>query len=163
MLAEEKDFSELSGDLTKAQSVIFNVPEFVLILNSNRVEFERKKAALQAVLKNSISKQAHNFLLILIRDGHLNELALILDLAHKFDLEKSGSVEATAESAVALDSAQIKKLNDIIAKKIEKKIILNNIINKNLIGGLRVKVGDTVIDASLLGKIERLRSQMEKE
>jgi F-type H+-transporting ATPase subunit delta len=62
----------------------------------------------------------------------------------------------TVESAVALDAAERQKVEAGLTKDYGNKLTIEYKINPELLGGLRIKVGDDVLDGSVQGRLDRL-------
>lgn len=67
---------------------------------------------------------------------------------------------AEVRSATALDDAQLERLRHALAKKYGKEVQLNTIVDPTIVGGLKVSIGDDVIDGSISGRLEDARRQM---
>ena len=66
-----------------------------------------------------------------------------------------------AVSAVPLDQEQLQKLGAGYAQKYNlQKVILTNVVDQNIIGGVILKVGDCVIDESVKKKLKKIRAQL---
>jgi len=77
--------------------------------------------------------------------------------------EKYGIVEASATSANGLDKASIKLLENYIAELSgAKEVVLNEKIDKNILGGVVIRYGDRVVDGSLRTSLEELKNKMIK-
>jgi F-type H+-transporting ATPase subunit delta len=70
--------------------------------------------------------------------------------------EDEGMVNAVIQSAFDLDEAQITAIADILSKKLNKKISPSVTTDPNLIGGVKVHVGDKVWDASVRGRLQHM-------
>ncbi len=66
----------------------------------------------------------------------------------------------TVESAIALDATQTKSLETLLAKKLEGKLDISYVVNKEILGGLRVTVDSRRYDVSLSGKLEQISKQI---
>ena len=101
-----------------------------------------------------------NFLLLLIekdRIGFLKEKVVQLE---KIYLEKQNMIIAQVKSVIPLSEYQANKLTENLEKKFNKKIILKQEIDKSIIGGLYVVVGDEVIDGSVKSQLQQIKSQV---
>ena len=83
-------------------------------------------------------------------------LPSILEEWQKLYYEKKTIVEVDVESIIPLTSSQNKKLQQVLVKKLKKDIKMNNIINKDLLGGLRITFNGYEIDDSLSKKLEEI-------
>jgi F-type H+-transporting ATPase subunit delta len=108
--------------------------------------------------KPEIEKSVRDFGLYLARNRKLKLSEKIIESFEKIYNSQNGIIEARVVTAQKLESPQIQKIEKYIQKKYQaKKVILKNIVDENIKGGMIVKVGDEVMDGSLRGKLEELR------
>lgn len=157
---ENNMVEQLIADLVDVAEKIDQTPELKIYLNRPQITLKQKKQMLKTVFQDFISELIYNFLILIIKNKKLRYLNSIIELVKKEHLKKQEILEVKVESVVVLNDAEEKKLNQLICEKIGKKVVVKNIINKNLIGGLKLTLGDQVIDASILGRIERLREKI---
>ncbi len=122
----------------------------------------RKKAEVfEAVLAAAkVSETLRHFFRVVAEAGRLN---LLPDLRRTFaELvdERAGIVEAKVSSAQALTDAQAKALIASLGARTGKTIRLTWSQDSTLLGGLKVQVGSTVLDASLQGQLRQLKTQL---
>jgi F-type H+-transporting ATPase subunit delta len=92
-----------------------------------------------------------------------NRELVLADLAAAFRqrwLASRGAAEGHVESALALGSAEISELAAAIGAKLGKEVMLENRINSELVGGVRVFVDNRLIDYSVRGRLAGLRRKM---
>ena len=70
------------------------------------------------------------------------------------------SCEATVTSAIALDAADVEALRERLATMTGKRVELHQEVDADLLGGLSVRIGDRLIDGSVRGRLERLRTEL---
>ncbi len=63
-------------------------------------------------------------------------------------------------SAVELDSSVVKQVGDAVEKQTDRKVDLTSEVDEDILGGLVLRVGNMVLDASLRAKLERLRKEV---
>ena len=120
-----------------------------------------KKAALKAVAeKLQLSKESLNCLDIIADNNRFAELEMILEAFVHLYYQKQNITEIAVDSAKKLSEAQSKKVLQMLEQKFGKKIVVNYQVNPELLGGLRVQYGSTMIDDSVLGKLNRLEMMM---
>ncbi len=71
-----------------------------------------------------------------------------------------GIEKATVESAVVLDETHMKGLQVKLSEMTGKQIELRNIINKDVIGGLLLRVGDKVVDGSIRRRLSDIQDDL---
>ena len=105
-----------------------------------------------------VDQQAHNLVDTLIDNGRLNTIDAILARFEELRAEAESVVEAQVESALPLDDAQLEKLGASLEKHFGKKVKIATSVNEDLMGGILIRAGDTVIDGSVRTKLEKLAS-----
>lgn len=146
-------------DFSLIESVIKGSRELTAVLRSPIVKRDQKGRILQEIFKGKVSDQTLSLLSILSRKGRE---AYIDDVARELRSlidEKNGLVTVEVRSAVNLGEIQSEDLRKKLETYTAKKIRINFSIDKELIGGLSVQIGDTVIDGSVKHKLEQLRQQ----
>lgn len=101
-----------------------------------------------------------NFLQLITVNQRLLILPEIADLFERYKATQAEEVTAYAISAVPLNKMEEQALKKILSERFQRKIKLDHHTDKNLLGGLVVRVEDFVIDGSVRGKLERLRATL---
>jgi len=102
------------------------------------------------------SAEAKNFIQLLIEYDRLTLLPEIFAQFETLKNEREGVVDAQIITAFALDDAQLASLVADLEKRFKRKINPQVSIDRALIGGVRVVVGDEVIDVSIRGKLNAM-------
>jgi F-type H+-transporting ATPase subunit alpha len=108
---------------------------------------------LVSVMGDGVSAEAKNFVGLLVENHRLTAVHDIHELYEALRREREGVVEAEIASAYPLDDAQLKTLVSDLERRFKRKVEPNVSIDKELIGGVRIAVGDEVIDGSVRGKL----------
>ena len=91
-----------------------------------------------------------NFLKVLKKNNQLKLAGKIMEKFSAIHDAKNGIISATVTSARELDEKNLKEVEEFVAKKYEaKKVILKNIVRKDIKGGIILQVGDEMLDASV--------------
>jgi F-type H+-transporting ATPase subunit delta len=104
--------------------------------------------------------EAKNFLTLLAENDRLALLPEIRALYQQMKNEREGVLEARVYTAFALEDGQLESLIGHLQTRYERKVSPIVAIDKELIGGVRIFVGDEVIDASIRGKLENMRGAL---
>lgn len=78
----------------------------------------------------------------------------------KIHLDRNNTLLANVKTVIPLDESQKKQLIDGLEKKYDKKVILKEEIDKSVIGGVYVRVGDDVIDGTVKSKLMEMKKLM---
>jgi len=112
------------------------------------------------VLGGKLSQQAQNFLRDLIDHGRLGALPEIAAQFHALKNAREGAADAHITSAFALEAAQLAELVALLEGKFKVKLHPQVAIDPSLIGGVRVVVGDQVLDTSVRARLDQMRTAL---
>lgn|SRR5487761_443170 len=122
---------------------------------------EQKHGVLDAIVsREGISSEVRNFVAVLIDHRRINFLG---DIAKQFEQELSqrmGFVEAEITSARELDGAERSALESEVAKLTGKKVRAHYSREESLLGGAVVRIGSTIYDGSVDGKLTKIRERI---
>ena len=110
--------------------------------------------------KMKLSKITSNVLSIITVNSRLECLPLILEEWLKLYYDKKSILKVKVETVVPLSSTQDKKLKKVLEEKLNKTIKIDYIINKEILGGLKIYYGSNLIDDSLKNKLENIKNIM---
>ena len=112
------------------------------------------------VAKTALPEAAKNFLKAVIDNGRISVMPEIASQFRALKNAKSGSSDATVFSAFALDAPTLADLLVTLEKRFEKKLNLKVELQPELIGGIRVVVGDEVLDTSVKARLEQMKAAL---
>src|SRR3954467_11551976 len=113
-----------------------------------------------SILGGKLDGQAENFVRVLAEN---NRLELLPEIQLQFEVlknEREGIVEAEGYSAFELTEAQVADLAQRLEKRTGRKVRTKVEVDKNLIGGVKVVIGDKVIDGSARGQLAALENAL---
>jgi F-type H+-transporting ATPase subunit delta len=113
-----------------------------------------------AVLGNRLTGEAENFVRVL---AHNDRLELLREIRAQFEVlkdEREGVVEATVQSAFELTGAQLKDIVARLEKKTGRKVRPHVSVDRELIGGVKIMLGDKVIDGSARAQLAALEAAL---
>jgi F-type H+-transporting ATPase subunit delta len=106
--------------------------------------------------------QAQNLVRVLIENGRVGVLPEVRDLFVELKHEREGVVDAEIASAFPLDDAQLATLVTDLEARFKRKVKPQVAVDQDLIGGVKVVVGDEVIDGSVRGKLAAMSAALAK-
>jgi F-type H+-transporting ATPase subunit delta len=107
-----------------------------------------------------LSVEAQNFVRVLIANDRLVLLPEIHARYEELRNEREGVVEAEIHTAFRLGKAQLAGIVADLEKRFKRKVQPHETVDKELIGGVRIIVGDEVIDGSVRGKLEDMAAAL---
>jgi F-type H+-transporting ATPase subunit delta len=109
------------------------------------------------VAKVDLPDAAKNFLRTVIENGRLNALPEMANQFRALKNAQSGSSDAVVHSAFPIDGTALAELAVTLEKQFKRKLNLSVVLQPELIGGIRVVVGDEVLDTSVKARLEQMK------
>jgi F-type H+-transporting ATPase subunit delta len=113
-----------------------------------------------AILAGKLSGDAENFVRVLAENGRLGLLPEIRSQFEALKDEREGVLEAEVHSAMELSDAQVADLVQRLEKRSGRKVRTKVHIDKNLIAGVKIVLGDKVIDGSVRAQLAALETAL---
>jgi len=152
--------SAVNTDLADLSSAWNSVPRLAQTMESPLIPAEKKIELVTKLFGSSVSETTLGFLKLLVikrRENILpvvqHEYAGIVDAAQ-------GVIRAKATVAAPLSEKQKGEIIEGLKKRTGKEIVMEVHVDPVIIGGVVVRMGDTIIDGSVRGSLERLREKM---
>jgi F-type H+-transporting ATPase subunit delta len=120
---------------------------------------EEKKDGLRRVLEGA-DEALLNFLELLLEN---HRMPAIFRIRRQFDelwQEENRLLPVQVTSAIELDEDTIREIGDAIGGQTGRKIEFASEVNPDILGGIVLRVGNSILDASIRGRLERLRKQL---
>ena len=119
-----------------------------------------KVAAVVADTAGSLDAAQTNFVRLLADNERLGALGDIASLFEALRNEHEGVLEASILSAFPIDAAQVDSIVATLAQRYGRRIKASVSVDPELIGGVSIRIGDEVIDASVRGKLAQMASAL---
>ena len=113
-----------------------------------------------SILAGKLAGETENFVRVLAGNGRLDVLAEIRTQYEVLKNEREGTVEAEVYTAFEMNAAQVADLVQRLEKRTGRKVRTKVLIDKNLIGGVKIVVGDKVIDGSARAQLGALEAAL---
>lgn len=127
-----------------------------LLLHPN-IEKEEKVKVIENIYKGKVSDEITGLMTMLVHKGHLKDFVPVFDYVIQAIKEEKGIGVAYVSSAVELSEVQRSKIEQKLLETTKYQQIEGVYqVDKNLIGGLVIRIADTVVDSSLKTQIEKL-------
>ena len=160
-LAKEHNLlDQLEDELRVVREVVSQNTDLNRVLKSKKLLINEKKQLIKNAF-SAVNPYVLNTLLILIdrhREGHLIQMVdHFIQLAN----DERGIAEAKVTTTRPLTETESEVLASTFAAKVGKKTLrIENTVDSNLLGGIKVQIGNRIFDGSLQGKLERLEHQL---
>ena len=152
---------QIEGALEEFRSFLDDVlrknPDFERLLTSDTVRRDQKLALIDRVVAGRGSELFTNFLRVVARRDRLNILPIILAQCGIEHEKRSGRKRVQVTTAQPLSDAILGKIRDRLASAMPFQSIVEPAVDPYLLGGMRLRIGDTVYDGSLRARLNQLR------
>jgi F-type H+-transporting ATPase subunit delta len=122
-----------------------------------KVTDEQVFGLVSGIAGKDLSPKVLNFLNVVIDNGRLAVLPEIASQFRTLVNDRGGIADAHVVSAFALDAAQQADLAKVLEKRFGRQLKMSVSVDSSLIGGVRVTVGDEVLDTSVVARLEQMR------
>ncbi len=130
------------------------------MLDNPAIPFDQREDVLRKSLDGKVAPVTFNLTRLLVQRGRADLVGSVAREYRRLLNRQRGVVEAVVTSALPLGPEEAKAVRDQVVKMTGAKVELREEVDESLIGGLTVQVGDRLLDASVRGRLERLRAQL---
>jgi len=136
-------------------------PEFAGLIDNPNVPNEVARDIVLKVAGDALSAEQGNLVKLLAENDRLVLMPQLSGLFEEMRTAQDGSRVAQIRSAYALTKAEQQQLSAVLAAKLGGSVELTVELDKSLIGGVEIRVGDLVIDGTVRGKLAKLATELE--
>ena len=157
---KEDDINQISDYLHSIRSILKSVPELNQLFITRRVQVQDKIIMLKNILGDKISDIEMDLMVLLMENGHMmlfGEVIKRFDYLQDKDTEVI-KVQITSSSRLSDDEVQRISLN--IENKIQKKVDVTMETDTSIVGGIKLRVGNTLIDGSVSNRLQKMRDTL---
>ena len=159
-LAKEEGLVDRWAERLKTVRDILGRPEVTNVLSNPTIDVRRREEAAAALLERHAGREVLNLARLLVGANRVAELDGIIEQFQLLADEDAGRVRATATTAVPLTRADAERLEASLSRRLGREVRLENRVDRSIVGGLVLRMGDRVIDASVAARLEQLRRQL---
>ena len=160
--ASENSVDQVDSDVELIRESLDGSRELVRFFESPIIPREKKESVVEELFKDRLQPTTLHFLQLLIEKKR-EDLFPAVVRAYRDQRDKQlGIVEAHVKSAAPLGEAETKRLETALEERTGQQVRLLTTVDADLIGGLVVRVGDTVYDGSVRHQLGLLREQLEQ-
>lgn len=129
-------------------------------LASRVLPAKSREQSLRTIFEGKMSPLTLNFLRLLNDKGRLSHLPAITAALDSMVQEAFGRVEVDVYTAESLDDAGKTAIRDRVASKLGKEVVLHAYVEPAMLGGIKLRIGDQLVDDSLATQLRRVRDKL---
>ena len=157
---KENDINQISTRLHRIKSILKSVPKLSQLLSTRRVQVQDKMIIMKNILGNKISDIEMDLMVLLIEKGHI---ILFGEVIKHFDylLDKDSEViKVQITSSSILSDDEVQRISSKIENNIQKEVEVKTETDESIIGGIKLRVGNTLIDGSIYSHLQKMRDTL---
>lgn len=147
--------NEWSAMLKFAASVA-NDPQIRSLIGNPSVSARQLADIFLELGKNKLNEAGRNLILLMAENGRLDVLPQVSELFEQLKSQHEGVLEAKIVSAFPLNATQLRKLITALERKFGHEINATVSVDPELIGGVKIEIGDEILDSSVRGKLNAM-------
>lgn len=159
-----QEFDSLYAELAEFDTFLSSHPKLQNTLQSPFLPAKKKKdIAAQILERSTVGGKAKRFLLLMVENSRLMLLPKILENLPILWNEERGIATFEVSSVIPLNENQKNRLEEKLAQLEKRPVALSYKLDRSLIGGLSIRKGNIVYDASIQGDLERIKQKIAEE
>jgi F-type H+-transporting ATPase subunit delta len=159
-LGMRDDAIDVYGDELDQAASLVGTEKVLAVLRDPARPLGERQALADRLIARRVPDPVHRLVALLVEHGKIERLASVASEYRRLLNEERGVLDALATTASPLTGAETAALTRKLADMTGKTVDLRVEVDESLIGGLTVRVGDTLYDASVRGRLERLRERL---
>ncbi|WLD93168.1 F0F1 ATP synthase subunit delta [Alkalihalobacillus sp. AL-G] len=161
VVREKGSLDQVEKELLKVNEVIQGNDRLLTVLNHPKISSDDKKSLLSKVFGDDLSEPVHNTLLLMVDRKRESMIPSLVDQYIELANEERGIADATVYSVRVLTESEQKAISESFAKHLNvNQLRVENVIDQDLVGGVKVKIGNRIFDGSISGKLNRIQRQL---
>ena len=160
---DEKKVAAVERDLKSLKAMLADSKDLRTLVSSPAFGSEDKGKGLAAVAaKAKLDSTTQKFLGLLAANGRASALASVISAFEALSAEQRGVVAADVVTALPLSAAQAKGVSAALRQALGKDPEISTHVDPSILGGIKVKVGSRLFDASLRSKLDSLKFALKR-
>lgn len=158
-VAREGNLQQVADQLESLRPVVAD-PQLLSFADNPKVETAQVFELIASVVGAPLAAPVQNLLRTVLDNGRLAALPEIVQQFRALAAEQSGVSDATVYSAFPIDDAQLAGVVTALERRFGRKLKASVVVEPELIGGVRVVVGDEVLDTSVRARLDHMKARL---
>ena len=160
VVVKENDINQVSDRLHNIRSILKSVPELNQLLITRRVQVQDKINMLKNILGDNISNIEMDLMILLMENGHM---MLFGEVVKRFDYlldKESKVVKVQITSSSILSDDEVQRISSKIENRVQKKVDVAMETDSSIIGGMKLRIGNKLLDGSVSNRLQKMRDAL---
>lgn len=154
---------EIVAEFDDLVDIVRAEPRFEEFIASKIIPVTKKERSLRAILEGRVSELVVNLVLLLNRKERAGRLVRVIAAFDQMVQEKFGRVEVDVYTRFPMPTEQLDRLRETLRVALKREPVVYTYTDPAMIGGLRVRVGDQLVDASFATRLRKMRDLLKEE
>lgn len=155
----ESALNELRGIMQVAS----DMPQFGEVLSNPGITSDHREGLLTKALTGRVSDDTLRFMQVLNAKDRISALGGVVASFDKIVQDKMGRVEVMVSTAEALPSGEQENLRQRLSSAMGREVVLNAKVEPAMLGGIKFRIGDQLLDGSFATQLSRLKDKLTVE
>jgi F-type H+-transporting ATPase subunit delta len=152
---------EVLGELEEILDIARADPRFAEFLSTPAIGTAKRAASIDHIFKGRVSDLTLRFLQVVNHKGRISALGSIAAAFDNIAQERFGRVEVDVFTAAPLTGDQVRDMRDRLGRALGKDVIVHPYTEGAMIGGVKFRIGDQLIDASLATRLRQMKERLD--
>jgi F-type H+-transporting ATPase subunit delta len=158
----QSKIAEVAAELEEIAELMRSNKQFHEFLSSPVIDRKARGESLRRIFSNRVTDLMLRFLLVLNDNGRVGHLESIAAAFDRMVQEAFGRVEVDVFTAAPLAPDQRSSIAERIRKALNREPVLHTYTEPAMIGGLKLRIGDQLIDGSIANKLRRMKHELHR-
>ncbi|MCR5878390.1 F0F1 ATP synthase subunit delta [Phenylobacterium sp. J367] len=160
---DQNQVAAVEADLKSLKAALADSRDLQILLNSPAFDAEAKRRGLTAIgAQAKFNATTQKFLGLLAVNGRASALSAVIAAFERLSAEARGAVSAQVTTAVPLSAAQAQGVAQALRQALGKDPEIETRVDPAILGGIKVRVGSRLFDASLKSKLDSLKFALKR-
>lgn len=160
---DQNALDAIADEVDQLAALLTDSPDLRRLLATRTLTTSDLAGVIDRTFKGRVSDTVYRFLHVVNGKGRLPNLEGILRAFDQLLEQKRGIVEADIYVATRLSDAEAKQVADRLGAAIGKQVALHQYVDESLIGGVKIRLGDEMIDGSVATQLKQMKKQLIEE
>lgn len=152
---------EIADELEQLCEIIRQDQSIRIFFSSPVIDETSRGKALKSIFTGKVSDLTLRFMLVLNNKGRLNHLDMITTAYDQLVQDAFGKVEVDVFTPTPIDAPSIQVIKDKMSQILGKEPVMHPYVEPSMIGGIKLRIGDQLIDGSVATKLRRISDSIQ--